>query len=651
MSIQIILPDQSIKQFDHEPTTLEVASSIGPRLAQATLAGLVDGAIVDLRMPLKSGSKLEIITDKHEKANEVIRHSAAHIMAQAVQELWPEVKVTIGPVVDSGFYYDFDSPRSFLPEDLLKIEKKMEDIIKRNIPITREEWPSQKAIEVFSGMNENFKVEIIQDLKTSSVSVYRQGDWFDLCRGPHVQKTGDVKAIKVLSLAGAYWRGDEKNKQLQRVYGTAFTSKKDLDHHLLMLEEAQKRDHRKVGKELGLYHFHALAPGSPFFSAKGAIIYHELQRYIRELYLKYGYEEVITPQIFDNELYHTSGHSEHYKDNMYFTRIDERDFSMKPMNCPGHCLLYGMDHRSYRDLPWRVADFGRLHRYERSGVMHGLTRVRSFCQDDAHIFCMVSQLENEIAGFMNLFREVYETLGMTKYKIYLSTRPESKLGSDEVWDQAEGALESALKSLKLPYEINPGDGAFYGPKLDFIFSDAIERKWQLGTCQLDFQLPERFKLKYVGEDNSEHRPVMIHRAVLGSLERFIGVFTEHCAGRFPTWLAPVQAQVICVSEKQNTYARELEMTLKQSGVRVHFDQRNEKLGYKIREAQLQKIPYMLVIGDKEMESKTVTVRLRSGQNFEAMTQERLIEILNDDIGQRALESKLSSDSNKAESNR
>ncbi|MGE3975083.1 MAG: threonine--tRNA ligase [Bdellovibrionales bacterium] len=638
MSIQIILPDQSVKQFDHEPSTLEVAQSIGPRLAQATLAGLVNGEIVDLRMPLKSGTKLEIVTDKHAMANEVVRHSAAHIMAQAVQEMWPEIKVTIGPVIDAGFYYDFDSPRNFSPEDLQKIEKKMEEIVKRDIPITREEWSSEKAIEVFGKMGENFKVEIIQDLKTSVVSVYRQGEWFDLCRGPHVQKTGDVKAVKVLSLAGAYWRGDEKNKQLQRVYGTAFVSKKDLEHHMKLLEEAQKRDHRKLGKELGLFHFHQWAPGSPFFTPKGSLVYHELQRYLRELYVKYGYEEVITPQVFDVELYNTSGHTEHYKDNMYFTEIDERDFSMKPMNCPGHCLLYGMDHRSYRDLPWRVADFGRLHRYERSGVMHGLTRVRSFCQDDAHIFCSVEQLEKEIAGFMNLFDEVYKTLGMTNYKIFLSTRPESKLGSDEVWDKAEGALANALKSLKLPYQVNPGDGAFYGPKLDFLFSDAIERKWQLGTCQLDFQLPERFKLKFIGEDNSEHRPVMIHRAVLGSLERFIGVYIEHCAGRFPTWLAPQQVAIINVTEKQSPYGEELERDFKALGIRAHFDKRNEKLGYKIREAQLQKTPYMIVIGDKEVESKTVTVRLRNGQNFEAIKKEKVIQMIKEEIEQRLLDS-------------
>jgi len=642
-SIEIILPDNSVKKFDHEPSVLEVAQSISPRLAEATLGGHIKGEVVDLRAKLKSGTKLEIITDKHALANEVIRHSAAHIMAQAVQEIWPDVKVTIGPVIESGFYYDFDSPRNFSTDDLLKIEKRMEEIVKRDLPIVREEWLVEKAIEVFTKMGENFKVEIIKDLRDKGeqvLSVYHQGDWFDLCRGPHVQKTGAVKAVKVLSLAGAYWRGDEKNKQLQRIYGTAFHSKKELDHHLKLLEEAAKRDHRKLGRELDLFHMHQLAPGSPIFTSKGAVVYNQLQEYIRQKYFEYGYSEVITPQIYDCELYRISGHMSHYQDNMYFTKVDERDFSMKPMNCPGHCLLYSLDHRSYRDLPWRVADFGRLHRYERSGTMHGLTRVRSFCQDDAHIFCTVDQLKNEIAGFMKLFNEVYKTLGMTDYQIFLSTRPESKLGSDETWDKAEQALESALIHLKLPYQINPGDGAFYGPKLDFIFKDAIERKWQLGTCQLDFQLPDRFKLKYIGEDNAEHRPVMIHRAVLGSLERFIGVYTEHTAGKFPTWLAPEQVKVISVSEKFSEYAERIEAELKRNKIRADFDRRNEKLGYKIREAQLQQIPYMIIVGEKEVATETVSVRLRSGKNIEGMKINEILETLIKDIKERRIESPL-----------
>lgn len=617
--------------------------SISPRLAEATLGGYLNGEVVDLRFKLKSGSKIEVITDKHRLANEVVRHSAAHIMAQAVQEIWPDVKVTIGPVVDAGFYYDFDSPRPFSPDDLGKIEVRMQEIVKRDLPIVREDWPIQKAIDTFTKMNERFKVELIQDLAAKGetvVGVYHQGPWFDLCRGPHVQKTGAVKAVKVLSLAGAYWRGDEKNPQLQRVYGTAFCSQKALDHHMALLEEASKRDHRKLGRELDLFHNHQWAPGSPLFTSRGAIIYNQLIEFIRQKYFEYGYSEVITPQIYDTELYKTSGHMEHYKENMYFTKVDERDFSMKPMNCPGHCLLYSLDHRSYRDLPWRVADFGRLHRYERSGTMHGITRVRSFCQDDAHIFCTQGQIEVEVAGFMKLFSEVYKTLGMTDYQVFLSTRPAQKLGSDEVWDKAEGALENALKKMGVSYKINPGDGAFYGPKLDFLFRDAIERTWQLGTCQLDFQLPERFKLKYIGEDNSEHRPVMIHRAVLGSLERFIGVYIEHCAGKFPTWLSPEQVRVITVSEKFSEHGQKLEAEMRKRNIRAVFDTRNEKLGYKIRDAQLKQIPYMVVIGEKEIANNVVSVRLRNGKSIENLNSESFLETLEQDIKSRSLESPL-----------
>lgn len=648
MPIRIILPDNSEKTFDHNPTVLEVAQSIGPRLAQATIGGVVDGKILDLRTPLQDGAKLRILTEKDPEASEVIRHSAAHIMAQAVQELWPDVKVTIGPVIENGFYYDFDSPRPFSPDDLQKIEDRMNDVIKRDLPIVKEDWSSEKAIETFGKMGEKFKVEIIQDLKTTqgteTVSVYHQGEWFDLCRGPHVQKTGQVKAIKVMSLAGAYWRGDEKREQLQRVYATAFTNKKELETHLNQLEEAKKRDHRKLGKEMGLFHFHPLSPGGPFFAPKGALIYNTLQKYIRELYVEYGYEEVITPQIFDVDLYHQSGHYDNYRENMYFMKIDERDFSLKPMNCPGHCVLYSMDHHSYRDLPWRVADFGRLHRYERSGVMHGLTRVRTFCQDDAHIFCTVDQLMQEVQGFMRMFNEVYKTLGMTDYTVFLSTRPEKRIGSDDVWDKAEGALSGALNSMGIPFKINPGDGAFYGPKLDFNFKDSIGRNWQLGTLQLDFNLPTRFGLKYSGEDNKDHSPVMIHRAVLGTFERFIGVYIEHCAGHLPTWLAPEQAIIMNIQTAQEGFCKEIEAELKKLGVRARFDGRFEKLGYKIREAQLQRVPYMLVVGEREMENRQVTVRLRTGKNFENVPVEKLYKVLETEVKERRLESPLSQES-------
>ena len=639
-TVSIRLPDNSVKTFDHEPSGLEVAQTIGARLANDTLGVRVEGNadVQDFRLPLKDNSKIQLITTKSAEANEVIRHSAAHIMAQAVQELWPDVKVTIGPVIENGFYYDFDSPRTFVPEDLEKIEKKMQEIAKRDLDIVREEWTSEKAIEVFTKMGENFKVEIIKDLNVPTVSIYKQGDWFDLCRGPHVPRTGFVKAIKILSLAGAYWRGDEKREQLQRIYGTAFYNSKDLELYLHNLEEAKKRDHRKLGKELGLFHFHPFSPGMPFFTGKGTVIYTQLQNFIRELYFKTGYEEVITPQIFDVELFHQSGHYENYRENMYFMKSDERDFSTKPMNCPGHCLLYSADKYSYRDLPKRMADFGRLHRFERSGALHGLTRVRSFCQDDAHIFCRLDQLQEEIASFMKLLGFVYETLGMNKYKIYLSTRPEKRMGSEEIWDRAEGALAEALKTLNLEYTLNPGDGAFYGPKLDIQFFDALDRPWQLGTLQCDFTLPERFDLTYTGEDNKAHRPVMLHRAILGTFERFIGVYLEHTAGHLPTWLIPEQVRIINVTDRAKPWGEEILAELKKHGVRATFDTRNEKLGFKIREAQLEKIPYMIILGDKEVEARTIALRTRQGQQKESLQLETFVHSLGEEIKSRSLTS-------------
>jgi threonyl-tRNA synthetase len=617
--IKISLPDGSVKEFENTPNALDVAQSIGSRLAKETVGVFVNDEkeISDFRRELSDGDCVRLVTTRDPEALEVIRHSAAHLMAQAVQELWPDVKVTIGPVIDNGFYYDFDSPRAFSPEDLEAIEKKMSEVVKRNDPVVREVWPIEKAIETFKKMGERFKVELIEDLARdkgqTEVGIYYQGDWFDLCRGPHVQSMGQIKCFKVLSLAGAYWRGDENNPQLQRVYATAFHDKKELKQYLHNLEEAKKRDHRKLGKDLGLFHFSPLSPGGPFFTPKGTVIYNELLQFVRSKYQKYDYQEVITPQIFDVDLYHKSGHYENYRENMYFTEIDERDFSVKPMNCPGHCVLYTADRRSYRDLPWRVADFGRLHRYERSGAMHGLSRVRTFSQDDAHIFCTIEQLQDEIQTFMTMLGEVYGDLGMDEYKIYFSTRPEKRMGAEEVWDKAEGALEQALKNLDLKYTINEGDGAFYGPKLDIMFVDALKRPWQLGTLQCDFNMPKAFDLTYVGDDNSEHRPVMLHRAILGSLERFIGVYLEHMAGRLPTWMSPEQVVVMNVTDAQGPYCEELTKTLKEKGVRVRFDDRSEKLGYKIREAQVKKVPYMLVIGDKEVDQKTVSVRLPTGK--------------------------------------
>ncbi len=650
--VQIILPDNSVKTFDHEPTPLEVAQSIGPPLAKETLGVKIEGSsdVSDLRLPLKTGSKISLVTTKSAEANEVIRHTAAHVMAQAVQSIWPEVKVTIGPVIDNGFFYDFDSPRNFSEEDFEKIEKKMAELIKADYPLVRKNVPIDEAITTFDKMGERFKVEIIQDLKAKGetvVGIYDQGEnWFDLCRGPHVQSTGQIKAFKLLSVAGAYWRGDEKNPMLQRIYATAFQDKKELDQHLLHLEEAKKRDHRKLGKELGLFHFHPLTPASPFFTGKGTVIYNELQRYIRELYFKYGYQEVITPQIFDLELFKTSGHLANYKDNMFFTKVDERDFGVKPMNCPSHCLLFKSEHHSYRELPLRMADFGRLHRFEKSGAIHGLTRVRSFCQDDAHIFCSMEQIQAEITSFMKLLSEVYEQLGMSNYKVFLSTRPESRMGSDEVWDQAEAALANALSSLNIAYTLNPGDGAFYGPKIDINFVDAIQRPWQLGTLQCDFNLPRAFDLTYAGEDNKEHRPVMLHRAILGSLERFIGVYLEHTSGHLPAWMSPVQVQILSITDRVNDYCNELILMLKNHGIRVEFDQRSEKLSRKVLDAQKMKVPFMLIVGDKEAENRTASLRSRSGQQTAGLPIEQLIKDIVGDIRERKLTAHTNQDTNK-----
>lgn len=642
--VQIILPDQSVREFDHPPTILEVAQNIGSGLAKATLGGMINGAkeVSDLRTVLKHGDQIKIITNKDPESLEVIRHSAAHLMAQAVQELWPDVKVTIGPVIDNGFYYDFDSPRPFTPEDLEKIEKKMKEIVKKADPVTREEWSSAQAIETFQKMGEHFKVEIIRDLGAETVSIYHQGkSWFDLCRGPHVQHMGQIKSFKVQSTAGAYWRGDQNNPQLQRVYATAFHDQKELEQYLHDLEEAKKRDHRKIGKELGLFMFNDVTPGSPFFHPKGTVVYNELVNYMRELYREFGYHEVITPQVFDVEMFKTSGHYQNYAENMYFTEIDEnRTSAFKPMNCPSHCLMFAADKYSYRDLPYRIADFGRLHRFEKSGALHGLTRVRSMCQDDAHIFCTVDQVGEEIRKFMELLQKVYATLGMPRYKVLVATRPEKRMGSDEMWDKAEGGLFKALEDLNIPYEVSPGEGAFYGPKIEVHFVDAINRSWQLGTMQIDYNMPINFKLKYVADDNSEQVPVMLHRAVLGTLERFIGIYIEHTAGRFPLWLAPTQVTIMNVTDNQAEYCRDLGCELKNQGFRADVDVRNEKLGYKIREAQLQRVPYMLTIGDKEREAGTVSLRLRNGQTINNMPREAFLELLRRERGEKLLDSPL-----------
>lgn len=643
--VKIFLPDGSFKEFAQAPQALDVAQTIGARLAQDSVGVRVnkDPEIKDIRTLLLDQDHIELVTLRHEDSQEVIRHTTAHIMANAVQNIWPDIKVTIGPVIDDGFYYDFDSPRVFSEEDFNRIEQEMDKIIKANHPLVRDVWSIDQAIQTFLSKGEHFKAEIIKDLAAkgeTQVSVYHQGPWFDLCRGPHLQTTGQVKAFKLMSVAGAYWRGDETRPMLQRIYATAFRDKKELESHLANLEEAKKRDHRKLGKELGLFHFHQWAPGSPFFTGKGAVIYNQLQVYLRELYLKYGYQEVITPQIFDVELFKQSGHYQNYRENMYFMQIDEREFSSKPMNCPSHCLLYKMQKFSYRDMPLRMADFGRLHRYEMAGALHGLNRVRTFCQDDGHIFCTLGQMQNEITGFMNLLNEVYQTLGMHEYRVFLSTRPENRMGSDQVWDQSEKALEEALKELGIDYKINPGDGAFYGPKLDIMFVDALKRTWQLGTLQLDFNLPHAFELSYTGDDDQQHRPVMLHRAILGSLERFIGVYLEHTAGHLPAWLAPVQVSLLNITDRVNSYCEQIKSEFMQLQIRCEFDQRNEKLNYKIREAQLAKIPYMLVIGDKEAADQTVTVRLRTGENLGTFTLQEALHLIQSEIKLRRLQVKL-----------
>jgi len=607
-------------------------------LGKDTVAVRVDGRVYDLHTPIPSGSaEVTPIAANDDDALPIIRHSSAHVMADAVQRLFPGTKVAFGPATDDGFYYDYDRPSGrFSEEDLRAIEAKMAEIIEADSPFRREVVTREEARDLLRSLDEGYKLEHLERLQ-DPISLYRHGEWVDLCEGPHVPSTGFLKAVKLTSIAGAYWRGDERNPMLQRIYGTAFASPKALRAHLKQLDEAKKRDHRKLGKELELFGFHPTAPASPFFLPRGATVYNLLEAYVRDLYARYGYDEVITPQIFDNELFHTSGHLPSYAENMYMAvtsesleklqqRVEEEPpsspeewteafgdslrFGVKPMNCPSHCLIYGMTKRSYRDLPMRMADFGRLHRFERSGVVQGLTRVRTFAQDDAHIFCTLEQVQDEIKAFLDLVYDAYRDFGFTDVRIVIATRPEKRLGADEVWDQAERALEEAVKAKALPYEIAEGEGAFYGPKIEFHLRDAIGRPWQLGTIQADFNLPERFDLTYVGEDNTAHRPVMLHRAILGSIERFFGVLTEHVGGAFPVWLAPEQIALLTVSEKFNDYARAVQHQLREKGFRVIADLSGDKLGAKIRQARLMRIPYLAVIGQQEVEGQGLAVRSR-----------------------------------------
>ncbi|RMG97209.1 MAG: threonine--tRNA ligase [Deltaproteobacteria bacterium] len=557
---------------------------------------------------------------------ETLRHSAAHVMAAAIKQLWPEAKLGFGPHTEDGFYYDVDLDHRITPDDFPRIEAKMQEIIDAKEPFVREVVGRDEAVEFFRKAGEDLKLEAIDAIpEDAELSFYRSGDFVDLCRGPHVEDTGKIKAFKLLRVAGAYWRGDESRPMLQRIYGTAFPDRKSLAQFLHRIEEAKKRDHRKLGADLDLFVFDPIAPASPFFTGKGAVVYNLLQAYVRKLYRRYGYEEVVTPQIFDMELFKRSGHYDHYIDNMFACEIDGRAFGVKPMNCPGHCVLYGKRRHSYRELPIRLADFGRLHRYERAGVTHGLTRVRSFAQDDAHIFCRPDQVESEVASVLEMVAHCYETFGFDDVRVELSTRPEKYLGALEDWDRAEAALGRALDGAGIAYTINKGDGAFYGPKIDFMVRDAIGRSWQLGTCQLDFQLPQRFDLSYVDEQDGRSRPVMIHRAILGSLERFFGVYLEHVAGNFPVWLAPVQAIVLPITDAHHAYADRVADALRRREIRVEVDRRNEKLGFKVREATLRKIPYLLVVGDRERDEGQVAVRIRGQKKQETASLEAFVE--------------------------
>lgn len=609
--MEVKLKDGKILEVDENSNLFDVAGKISNRLKKEAVVAKVNNKMVDMSTIVKDGDVVEIFTLESEEGLETYRHSSAHIMAEAVGELFPDVKFGIGPVIKDGFYYDFDTEHVFTPEDLEKIESKIADIVKRNTPFVRKVLIREEALEYFGNLGEKYKVELIQDLPAGEeISIYEQGGFLDLCRGPHVPSTGYLKAYKLMTLAGAYWRGSEKNKMLQRIYATSFPNKKELEAYLHRLEEAKKRDHRKLGAELELFTIEEEGPGFPIFLPKGMVLRNQLEDFMRGLYNKWEYEEIKTPIILNRKLWEQSGHWDHYKENMYFTKIDELDYAIKPMNCPGCMLVYRHNQHSYRELPIRYAEMGLVHRHEKSGVLHGLMRVRAFTQDDAHIFMLYDQIRDEIKKVIEMVDEVYNTFDF-KYNVELSTRPEKAMGSVEMWDQATQALKDALDDLKIDYELNEGDGAFYGPKIDFHLEDSIGRTWQCGTIQLDFQMPEKFDLSYIGEDGAKHRPAMIHRAIFGSVERFIGILIEHYAGAFPLWLAPMQVNIIPVAEVHNDYAYEVAGELKRAGIRVNVDSRNEKLGYRIRESQVQKIPYTFVVGDNETANSHVAVRKRS----------------------------------------
>lgn len=613
--VKIILPDGSAKEYAAGTTLGEAVKQLSNSLAKKVLAANVNGELTDLREELVDGSEVAFLIFEEDGGKHTLRHTASHILAQAVKRLWPEAKLAIGPAIDKGFYYDIDMEHTLTPEDLGKIEKEMSRIVKENLPITKSVMSRQEAIEFFKSKNEDYKVELIEDLPEDAViSCYAQGDFIDLCAGPHVASTGKVKAFKLQSIAGAYWRGDEKNKMLQRIYGTAFEKKEELDAYLHLLEEAAKRDHRKLGKELGLFVIKEEGPGFPFFLPKGMALRNELENFWREVHHEFDYEEIRTPIILNKQLWETSGHWFHYRENMYTTIIDDEEYAIKPMNCPGGILVYQNEMHSYRDFPLRYAELGLVHRHELSGALHGLFRVRAFTQDDAHVFMLPDQMQSELMKVIELFDRIYSQFGL-KYHVELSTKPDNAMGDDAIWEAATEALRNAIEAKGIPYVINPGDGAFYGPKLDYHIEDSLGRTWQCGTIQLDMNLPERFQIEYVGEDGQKHRPIMIHRACFGSMERFIGILTEHYAGAFPTWMAPVQVKILPISEKHVEYAKELAKQMHRDYVRVEVDDRSEKIGYKIRQAQMAKVPYMLVVGDKEVEEGTVNVRKHGGDEL------------------------------------
>ena len=633
----ITLPDGSRREFPQPVTVAELAASIGAGLARAALAGRVDGKLVDTSYRIDADARVAIVTDRDPDGIEVIRHSTAHLLAQAVKELFPEAQVTIGPVIEDGFYYDFAFKRGFSEEDLAKIEERMREIVKRDYKVERTVMARDAAARFFRDMGEEYKARIIEDIpQGEDISLYRQGEFIDLCRGPHVPSTGKLKAFKLMKVAGAYWKGDSKNEMLARIYGTAWPNKEQLDAYLHRLEEAEKRDHRKIGKALDLFHMQEEAPGMVFWHERGWRIYQTIQRYMSELWRASGYREIRTPQLVDRSLWEKSGHWEKFHADMFTTESEKRTFAVKPMNCPCHIQIYNQGLKSYRDLPLRLAEFGSCHRNEQSGALHGLMRVRGFTQDDAHIFCSEDQIQAEVAVFIDMLHKVYADFGFKDIQYKLSTRPANRIGSDEAWDKAEHALEQALNGKHLPWDLQPGEGAFYGPKIEFSLRDSIGRVWQCGTIQVDFSMPGRLGATYIAEDGAKRVPVMLHRAIFGSLERFIGILVEEYAGSFPTWLAPVQAVVLTITDRQADYARQVATDLNRHGFRVETDLRNEKIGFKIREHTLQRIPYLLVLGDKEAQNATLAVRTRTGEDLGSMTQTAFLDRLTAEVASHGL---------------